>query len=440
LSKVFVVDTSKQALNPIHPAQARILLSAGKAAILKRCPFTIVLKCVVDKPQVEPLRIKIDPGSGTTGLALFNDASGEVVFAAEITHRGQAVRAALTARRLARRSRRYRHTRYRQPRFQNRRKRKGWLSPSSKSRIGNILIWVRRLMRVSPIATISLELVKFDTQLMQNPEVHGLEYQQGTLVGCEVKAYLFEKWHRRCAYCCREGVPLQIEHIHPRTRGGTHRVSNLALACKACNRAKGTQDVREFLASKPDVLARVLAQAKASLRDAAAVNSTRWALYEQLKAVGLPLETGSGGLTRWNRIRQGLPKAHWIDASCVGMSTPEQVSLDQVIPLCIIAAGRQRRQMCLMNSYGFPRTKAKQRGAKHAFRTGDIVRAVVPAHLKNAGTHEGRMAAKASGSFTITTATGTVTDINHRYCTSLQRADGYGYIHKKGEHDLLPIP
>jgi 5-methylcytosine-specific restriction endonuclease McrA len=437
LSKVFVVDTNRQPLNPVHPAQARIFLSSGKAAVLKRYPFTIVLKYAVDVPQVEPLRIKIDPGSKTTGLALVDDAAGEVIFAAELAHRGQSVQAALDDRRSARRSRRYRHTRYRQPRFQNRRKRKGWLPPSSKSRIGNILTWVRRLMRICPIVAISLELVKFDTQLTQNPEMNAIDYQQGTLVGCEIRAYLLEKWQRRCAYCGREGVPLQIEHIQPRSRGGTDRVSNLALACEPCNLAKSTQDIHQFLVSKPDVLARILAQAKAPLQDVAAVNSTRWALYEQLKTLGLPIETGSGGLTKWNRTQRDLPKAHWIDASCVGVSTPEKVYVDQVIPLRIAAAGRQRRQMCLMDTYGFPRTKAKQRSVKHSFRTGDIVRAVVPAHLKNAGTHVGRMAAKARGSFTIATATGPVMDISHRYCTSLQRADGYGYIHKKGARDFL---
>ncbi len=169
------------------------------------------------------------------------------------------------------------------------------------------------------------------------------------------------------------------------------------------------------------------AQAQAPLQDVAAVNSTRWALYEQLKILGLPIETGSGGLTKWNRTQRDLPKAHWIDASCVGVSTPEKVYSDQVIPLRIIAAGRQCRQMCLMDRYGFPRTKAKQHSAKHSFRTGDIVRAVVPAHLKNAGTHVGRMAAKARGSFTIATSTGLVTDISHRYCTLIARNDGYSY-------------
>ena len=425
-------------MNPVHPAQARLLLSSGKAAVLKRYPFTIVLKYAVDVPQVEPLRIKVDPGSRTTGLALVNDASGEVVFAAELAHRGQAVKAALEGRRAVRRSRRYRHTRYRQPRFQNRRKRPGWLPPSLESRIENTVTWVSRLMCLCPIAAISLELVKFDTQVMENAEIKGVEYQQGTLAGYELREYLLEKWKRQCAYCGATKVPFQVDHIRSRAKHGSNRVSNLALACEPCNRAKGAQDIHEFLAKQPDVLTRLLAQAKAPLTDAAAVNVTRWALYERLKAVGLPMETGSGGLTKWNRAQRGLPKAHWIDESCGGVSTPEQLYLAAVIPLRIAAMGRQRRQMCLMDGYGFPRTSAKKRSAKHAFRTGDIVRAGVPAPLKGAGTHVGRMAAKASGFFTITTTTISVTDIGHRYCTCLQRADGYGYTHKKGGRDFLP--
>src|SRR3954451_13430849 len=79
MSKVFVLDTHKQPLNPVHPGRARLLLSSGKAAVLKRYPFTIILKTVVEHPVFEPLRVKIDPGSKTTGLALVNDATGEVV-------------------------------------------------------------------------------------------------------------------------------------------------------------------------------------------------------------------------------------------------------------------------------------------------------------------------------------------------------------------------
>ena len=152
---------------------------------------------------------------------------------------------------------------------------------------------------------------------MEQPEISSVEYQQGTLVGFEVRAYLLEKWERACSYCDVTEVPLQVEHIQAKANGGTDRVSNLCLACEPCNLAKGTQDIRVFLAGKPERLARMLAQAKAPLKDAAAVNSTRWALYTRLKQEGYPLESGSGGLTKYNRTERGLPKAHWIDAACV---------------------------------------------------------------------------------------------------------------------------
>jgi hypothetical protein len=112
-----------------------------------------------------------------------------VVFAAELTHRGQAIKKRLDARRAARRSRRNRKTRYRKPRFDNRARRAGWLPPSLESRIANVLTWVNRLRSFCPITAISMELVKFDTQLMDNPDIQGVEYQQGTRAGYELREY-----------------------------------------------------------------------------------------------------------------------------------------------------------------------------------------------------------------------------------------------------------
>ena len=122
MSKVFLLDTNKRPLAPIHPAQARQLLSHKKAAVFKSFPFTIILKESRPEAVVQPLRIKIDPGSKTTGLALVNDSTGEVVFAAELQHRGFAIRESLTHRRQVRQGRRARKTRYRQPRFNNRKR------------------------------------------------------------------------------------------------------------------------------------------------------------------------------------------------------------------------------------------------------------------------------------------------------------------------------
>lgn len=316
VSSVFVVDANRQPLHPVHPARARRLLTTGKAAIFRQYPFTLILKRAIERPTLQPFRVKLDPGSKTTGIAIVNDTSGEVVFAAELSHRGQAIKGSLDDRRVVRRSRRHRQARYRKPRFQNRKNRKkGRLPPSLESRIANIMTWVGRLSRVCPVKNISMELVKFDMQLMENAEISGIHYQQGTLQGYEVRQYLLEKWNRQCAYCGVENVPLQVEHIHPRSNGGTNRISNLTLACEKCNTAKGMLDIAVFLKKKPEVLQRIQKQAKASLQDATVVNSTRWALYERLKAYGLPVECGSGGLTKWNRTARNLEKTHWIDAA-----------------------------------------------------------------------------------------------------------------------------
>jgi 5-methylcytosine-specific restriction endonuclease McrA len=414
VSNVFVLDTNKRPLDPVHPGRARLLLSSGKAAVFKRYPFTIILKCEVQSSALEPFRLKIDPGSKTTGLALVHDGSSQVVFAAELMHRGQAIKHALADRRGIRRSRRQRHTRYRKPRFKNRRRPEGWLAPSLESRVCNIVTWVGRLMRLCPITEISLELVKFDLQAL-------------------------EKWNRMCAYCCATGVPLQVEHIQSKAKGGSNRVSNLCLACERCNRKKGTQDIGAFLAHTPEVLARILTHAKASLKDAAAVNATRWALYRRLRTLGLPIECGTGGRTKFNRVMRGLEKAHWLDAACVGTSTTEHLDIKGVAPpLLIKASGHGCRQLCLMDKHGFPRTKAKLKRFTHGFRTGDIVRSDVPSHLKNPGRHVGRMSENTNGAFTITTSTGAVRDIGKNYCQTLQRADGYGY-QLKGGRDFLPI-
>ncbi len=316
MSCVFVLDANMKPLDPVHPGEARWLLTQRKAAVYRRYPFTILLKAAKPTARPAPLRVKIDPGSKTTGIAVVNDATGVVVWAAELAHRGQQVQERLAQRRVCRRSRRQRHTRYRQPRFDNRRRHDGWLPPSLESRVHNVLTWVERLRRSAPIAAISFELVRFDTQLIEQPDITGIEYQQGTLAGWEVREYLLMKWGYRCAYCQKQVTRWEVDHVIPRSRGGSNRVKNLALACHACNQAKGDRTAAEY--GHPDVQVQV----GNPLKDAAAVNSIRWALYERLKQTGVPIETGTGGRTKWNRAQRGLPKTHWLDAACVGASTP----------------------------------------------------------------------------------------------------------------------
>ena len=417
---VFVLDTQKRPLNPIGPGMARKLLTTGKAAVFKRYPFTIILKVeVIATP--EPITLKIDPGSQTTGIALVQ--GNQVIWGTELTHRGQAIKASLESRRSIRRSRRNRHTRYRRARFLNRTRSKGWLAPSLQHQVETTLTWVNKLIRFAPIGSIVQELVRFDLQQLENPENSGIEYQQGELAGYEVREYLLNKWDRKCAYCSVENVPLQVEHICPKAKGGSDRISNLGLACEKCNLKKGTQDVEQFLAKKPDVLKCILAQAKRPLKDAAAVNSTRWALFNRLKETGLSVSTGSGGLTKFNRTRLKLAKTHWIDAACVGQI--ESLSVLTNKPLLIKTTGYGTRQMCRTDKFGFPSRYVPRLKFVKGFQTGDIVRATVTSG-KKIGTYVGRVAVRSSGSFNISADT-LVQGISSKYCKTIHKKDGSNY-------------
>ncbi|KAF0248018.1 MAG: HNH endonuclease [bacterium] len=421
MNKVFVLDTNKQALDMCHPGQARRLLKAGKAAVYRRFPFTIILKREVVDPELQAYQLKLDPGSKKTGVAIVNLTTGEVVFAAEIEHRGQAIKASLDSRRGVRRGRRARKTRYRKPKFNNRTRSSGWLSPSLLSRVANVETWARRLSKLCPITGISLELVKFDTQLMQNAEINGVLYQQGTLAGYELRQYLLEKFQRKCAYCNKKDIALQIEHIIPKSRGGTNSVTNLTLACEKCNLKKGNKTAQEF--DYPQVQA----QARLPLKDAAAVNTTRYALYNSLKSFGLPLETGSGGLTKFNRTNQGLPKAHWIDAACVGSSTPSKLDVSKVKVLEIKATGHGTRQRCRPNKYGFPIGHAPSAKFYLGFQTGDIVKAIIHKG-KYKGIYTGRIAIRYRPSFSLNGF-----DVHPKYLAIIHKADGYAYSYTKGD-------
>lgn len=409
---VFVVDAERKPLAPCHPAVARKLLKQGRAAVLRMYPFTIILK-EAKKVQPQDIRLKIDPGSKVTGLAILH--KNRVIWAAELEHRGQQISAKLLERRQLRRSRRYRKTRYRKLRFDNRRRPEGWLPPSLESRVANIVTWVNRLMKLCPISAISLELVKFDTQKLQNPEIKGVEYQRGELFGYEIREYLLEKWGRKCAYCGRENVPLEVEHIIPKSRGGTDRVSNLTLACRDCNLKKGNLTAEEF--GFPEVQR----QAREPLKDAAAVNAIRWTIYERLKETNLPIECGTGGVTKYNRSRLGLPKEHWIDAACIGSSTPENLKICTNTVLKIKAVGHGTRQRCITDRYGFPKAHSLRSKTYMGFATGDIVKAVVPKG-KYAGTPIGRIAIRHRPSFRLNGI-----DVHPKYLTLLQRGDGYEY-------------
>ena len=419
---VFVLDTNKQPLEPCTPGMARSLLKAGKAAVFRQYPFTIILKKAVQPKEIKQCQLKLDPGSQTTGIAILQ--ANKLIWAAELTHRGQQIKDDLESRRSLRRGRRARKTRSREPRFLNRTRVKGWLPPSLEHRLLTTLTWVKRLIKLCPISSIAQELVRFDSQKLQNPEISGAEYQQGTLSQYEVREYLLLKFNRVCVYCGAKDTPLEVEHIVPRAKGGSNRISNLAIACVPCNQAKSNQDLQDFLVGKPDLLQRILAQVKSPLNDTAAVNSTRWRLLSTLKETGISVTTGTGGQTKFNRTQQGLEKSHYLDAACVSDTPKLEILTSQ--PLLIKSAGHGNRQMCGTNKYGFPIRHRTNQKIHKGFQTGDIVKAVVTKG-KKIGTYTGRVLCRQSGNFDISTNTGRVAGISYKYCSHVHKKDGYQY-------------
>lgn len=412
---VFVIDANKQPLNPIHPRKARRLLDKGKAAVFRMYPFTIILKTAISNPTISPGQIKIDPGSKVTGFALVQN--NQVIWGMELEHRGGFIKKKLESRKVVRRGRRNRHTRYRKPRFLNRKRSEGWLPPSLEHRVSTIETWVKRLSKFCPINEIWVERVKFDTQKMQKPEISGVEYQQGELAGYEVREYLLEKWRRECTYCGKQSVPLQIEHIQPKSLGGSNRVSNLCLACEKCNQRKGNKPIEEFLKKKPSLLQKIKTKAKQPLKDAAAVNATRNKLVKVLWNIK-PLITATGAQTKYNRIKLGFPKEHWVDAACVGDIEILELRTNQ--PLLVTCKGQGGRQKAALNKYGYPIRHNPLKPIK-GWCSGDIAKNILTGEF-------GRVNPRSkSNSFNYTVRGNKAISLHVKNLTRVHKKDGYTY-------------
>ena len=438
-NKVLVLDTNRKPLMPCYPARARKLLSSGRASVFRHYPFTIILHDrTVEESELQDTEIKIDQGSKTTGVALIvhGQDGATAAFAAHVEHRTN-IKSNIDSRRIIRRSRRNRKTRYRQAKFLNRARPKGWLPPSLVSKANNILSWVTRFTRFAPISKIALETAKFDMQKLEDPGVAGTQYQQGRMFGyADKKAYLFERENYTCIYCGIHAskAKMEIEHVVPRSRGGTDSLNNLVLSCHECNQAKGSQDVQTYLKGRSNVLQRVKAHLNTNYRDAAHTNSTRLFVINKLQTmattIGATLKVGFGYTTKQNRLLLNLPKDHWIDAA-VCTSDGSAVKVDPSLkPLIIKAVGRGSRQFCSVDKYGFPRTSPKPRSKNFfGFKTGDMVKAIIPVGTKikvPAGTYTGRVAVRSSGSFDVKTRDAKI-NVSHKYCQQIHLMDGYSY-------------
>ena len=344
-----VLGTDGEPLMPTRPSRARRLMRQGRARKQWRKGIFHIrmtdLSANDPDVEVDGVQLNIDPGAKATGLAVVSETpDGRRAHALiELRHRGTRIRNRMARRRSFRRNRRSR-IRNRQPRFDNRTRPDSWLAPSMLTRLANTETWIRRLCSLYPVTFVRVETARFDTQLMQDAEVSGKDYQQGELAGWQVRSYVFHRDGRKCAYCgTARAERYELDHIVPSSRGGTNRVSNLLVACQSCNIAKGNMLVEEFLADKPKRLAKVKAVMRSRLADASQMNIIVPALIGRIEQMGLPVSTHDAYTTSWTRNRRELAKTHVNDALCVGApdalgGTPERKTL-------VRATGHGDRQM-----------------------------------------------------------------------------------------------
>ena len=368
--------------------------------------------------NAEAYTVKLDPGSKHTGIAIVDDTNN-VVMLAEIEHRGHLIKKDLNSRKTVRRSRRQRNTRYRPARFLNRTRPDGWLAPSVKSRADNVINFIKKLINIDKVM---IENVRFDVaQMISEVKLYGEDYQQGNLYNKNLREFIFSKTKGRCAYCGAKAT--EVDHVVPRSNGGTNSTYNLVASCRSCNEKKSNLTLKAF----GKLMGRDYShlEPKKLPKDAAIVQSARNYTIKEISKLVLDTTTHDAWLTKYNRDELGLPKEHYYDALSVGeIPTKFNFLTDKI--LLISAKGRGSRQMCSMDKFGFPRTSAKASKSVKGFQTGDIVKAVVTKGTKQ-GKYLGRVVVRSRGYFNIRNNKGSTVDIGYNYCRLIQRGDGYSY-------------
>ena len=409
----------------ISNAEARILIRKKLAVIHKVYPFTIRLRDNSCVSNDKSYTVKLDPGSKHTGIAITDDKD-QVVMLAEIEHRGHLIKKDLSSRRAVRKSRRQRKTRYREARFLNRTRPEGWLAPSIKSRADNVINFIKKYKKVLNITKVMIENVSFDTaQMSSNNYLTGAGYQQGNLYQNKLRSFIFSRSNNKCVYCGAKAT--DIDHIIPRAQGGSNSVHNLTPACRSCNQKKSNLSLKDFGKIMNKDYSHL--EPKKLPKDAAIVQSARNYMVKEITKLVFDTTLHDSWMTKYNRKELGLPKEHYYDALSVG-EVPSKFNFLTDKVLVISAKGRGSRQMCRMDSYGFPRTSAKAFKSVEGFQTGDIVKAVVTKGSKQ-GEYFGRVAVRSRGYFNIETKSGLVKDIGYKYCHIIQRGDGYSYNYER---------
>lgn len=305
---VYVLDAQGNPLMPTsRHGKVRRLLKEGKAKVIKRCPFVIQLLYNSTK-YVQNISLGIDAGSKYIGASASTQT--KVMYEAEIELRNDIVNL-LSSRKECRRARRYRKTRYRKPRFNNRvsSKKKGWLAPSVKQKVQTHLTVIDNICHILPIKNIIVEVASFDTQKLKNPNISNTEYQHGEQEGFwNVREYVLFRDNHTCQ-CCKgksKDQILNVHHIKSRKTGG-NSPSNLVTLCKSCHR-----DYHKGLIKLPNTVC-----SGKSFRDAAFMSVMKKTLILELKKKYSSVQETYGYITKRVRISHNLPKGHYIDARCI---------------------------------------------------------------------------------------------------------------------------
>ena len=303
---VYVLNIEGKPLMPCKEAKARKLLKENKAKIYKKEPFTIQLLFVCEN-QTQDITLGVDAGSKHIGLSA--TTKEKELYAADVELRNDIVDL-LSTRRQNRRTRRNR-LRYRKPRFNNRvhSKKNGWLAPSVEQKIQTHFKVVEDIHKLLPITKIVIETASFDIQKIKNPEIHNEEYQQGEQLGFwNVREYVLFRDNHTCQ-CCKgksKDKILNVHHIESRKTGG-NAPNNLITLCETCHKGchNGTVEL-------PKTIKRGM-----SFKDATFMGIMRRSFYNRLKEIYPNVFMTYGYITKDTRIKNNLPKDHYIDARCI---------------------------------------------------------------------------------------------------------------------------
>ena len=325
-NRIPVLSADGYPLVPCRPERARQLVQQGKAhSRWREGIYHLRLKHRTREESIVPRQYELNivPGADTSGYAVtltYPDTGHRIPAALyEREHNSKTISHKLTQRRNYRRGRRYRGP-YRQPTGKDNYKPEGWLAPSQEHQFIQHQRLFDTLTALFPIGLIRIQASPFDPALMQNPRISAEEYQQGTLYGYELRAYVRHRDSYRCAYCGTTDTRLELDHIVPLAHGGTSRVGNLITACRRCNQQKADQTLEQFLAHDPQRAARIRRSADScSFREPTQLNTMRLRLLAHAEQTGIPIRQTTGVVTAWQRRRQGITKSKAHDAVLLGL-------------------------------------------------------------------------------------------------------------------------